>query len=74
MGGPKGTTRNNGQTILTAHEKQILSIYINKRLNVFSFKKIKKIKNLANSDQSQQPMKKPSLIFFLHAFSWTNYS
>lgn len=41
MGGPKGATRNNGQTILTAHEKQILSIYINKRLNVFSFKKNK---------------------------------
>lgn len=45
MGGPKGTTRNNGQTILTAHEKQILSIYINKRLNVFSFKKNKNKKS-----------------------------
>lgn len=44
MGGPKGATRNNGQTILTAHEKQILSIYINKRLNVFSFKKKEKEK------------------------------
>lgn len=44
MGGPKGATRNNGQTILTAHEKQFLSIYINKRLNVFSFKKNKKNK------------------------------